>query len=134
MASSQTTTGYILHPSIRINCAFARVALRELSKETPDQRIIQFKQLFCEYPGFHLPDSYFTKCSGKKHPSQFEKDQARINKAFSSKWHPAAARLQYERQFSITKWKGLSSDLKHKHCLSVKLALYNSHSTKSFFR
>ena len=76
MASSQTRAGCILSPSISLNCAFARVAFRELSKETYDQRIIQFKELFCDYPGFCLPDSYFTD-SGKKKPSQFERDFAK---------------------------------------------------------
>ena len=88
MASSQASTGCILHPAIMINCAFARVAFRELSHETPDERTTHFKELFCQYPGFHLPDSYFTQCNGKKNPSQFEKDLTRINKAFSSKWNP----------------------------------------------
>ena len=82
MASSQSTAGCILNPLIVIKCAFARVALRELSKETTDQCTIQFKELFCDYPGFQLPDSYFTKCYGKKKPSQFERDLAKINKAF----------------------------------------------------
>lgn len=122
--------GCILSPSISLNCAFARVAFRELSKETYDQRTIQFKELFCDYPGFCLPDSYFTDC-GKKKPSQFERDFAKINKAFWSKWHPPAARLQYERQFSTAKWKSLSN--RNTLSVSVKLAMFSSYSTKSFF-
>ena len=117
MASSKASTGCILHPAIMINCAFARVAFRELSQE-PEQRATHFKELFCEYPGFQLPDSYFTECNGKRNPTQFDKDLARVNKAFSSKWHPPAARLQYERQFATSKWKSLSSDQKQKHSLS----------------
>ena len=117
-SSSSQTRGCVLHTSIKINCAFSRVAFRELSKENPNQRVTQFKQLFCEYPGFHLSDSYFMESNGKKNPSQFERDCSRINDAFSSKWHPPAARLQYECQFSTTKWKGLSSDQKQKHSLS----------------
>ena len=109
MASSQATTGCILHPAITINCAFARVAFRELSHVTPEERATHFKENFCQYPGFHLPDSYFTQHNGKKNPSQFEKDLTRINKAFSSKWNPPAARLQYECQFAVRKWKALSS-------------------------
>ena len=109
MASSKASTGCVLHPAIQINCAFVRVAFRELSHEEPELRATRFKELFCEYPGFQLPDSYFTECNGKKNPSQFDKDLARINKAFCSKWHPAA-RLQYECQFATSKWKNLSYD------------------------
>ena len=50
MASSQATTGCILHPAITINCAFARVAFRELSHETPEERATHFKENFCQYP------------------------------------------------------------------------------------
>ena len=131
MATSHTTRGCIRHPSIMVNCAYARVAFRELSKQEPDQRVTQFKQLFCEYPGFHLSDSYFQRCCGKRNPSQFERDHTQMNKAFSSKWHPSAARSQYECQFSITKWKALPSAIKQKH--SLKLALFNFYNTRSFF-
>ena len=57
----------------------------------------------------------------KKAPSQFERDSARV---FSSKWHPANGRAQYQLQFSTTKWKSLAADEKHKHSLGNCEAFY----------
>lgn len=109
--------------SLNINCACARVAFRELSTQPSEQRVSMFKTLFSEYPGFTLPDSYYTQSTNKA-PSQFERDCAHVNKAFSSKWHPATARVQYESQFSTSKWKSLSADEKNKHTLGNCEACY----------
>jgi hypothetical protein len=113
----------IKQTSLSINCAYARVAIRELSKQPSEQYVIMFKSLFSEYPGFTLPDSYFTPNTSKV-PSQFDRDCARVNKAFSSKWHPTNARVQYESQFSTTKWNSLPADEKHKHSLDNCEACY----------
>ena len=33
-----------------------------------------------------------------------------ILNAFSRKWHPTAARVEYETNFSVSRWEALSND------------------------
>ena len=75
-------SSWMLHQtSLSINCAYSRVAIRELSKQPSEQHVIVFKSLFSEYPGFMLPDSYYTQNISKA-PSQFDRDCARVKRHY----------------------------------------------------
>ena len=92
--------------SIAFNCAFARVAIRELTPAkrgckahaiNKDKRAHEFKKLF-DIPTFKLDDHYFSDHS--RHTSLFNEHCETILSGFSKPWHPVPSRMKYIQTFS----------------------------------
>ena len=122
-----------------VNCGFARVAIKELSKTgkgiqfkniDKKNRSEQFKTHF-HIPTFGLPDNYFTH---GKHDSQFNRHCDKILTGFSMRWNPPTGLKDYLERFSMQNWKKLSEEEKAQHTLSKCKACAIHHGTiQSYF-
>ncbi len=105
----------------KINCGFARVAIRQFSevgrgKKECDKSTLEqndkFKKLF--QPSFGVNDSQFEKYGHRESP--FDRNCKKTNAMFS-KWTNKEKKRQYIEYFSPKKWKSLSAATKHRHSM-----------------
>ena len=119
--------------SVAINCNFARVAIRVLTKEhgLPKQKVTsdtiskihhEFSQQFDGNEGFAID----LPSAKKRFPA--------VNKIFNRPWNDKAGRLTYETAFSPKAWKALPKVKKSQHSLGECKAcqLYHSSLTSLF--
>ena len=115
---------------LQINCGYARTAIRELTPKckhqltptTNQHRKCEFQKLFsC----FSHPYNETTQHSNGISP--FDTHCAKVLTAFSKKWNPPQARLDYEKQFSIENWKALTTEKQQEHSLSNCIACSRNH-------
>ena len=106
-----------------INCAYARTAIRELTPKVcqtrlygrdadKQKRISEFQSLFNDNG---LSESLFT--INQKGDCRFDHACDKILDNFSKKWYPNI-KDEYEKTFSIHKWKELATTEKKKHTVS----------------
>ena len=119
--------------SLKVNCGYARTAIRELTptKKGLHGRHVQnakcsedFRKLF-DIPTYQLDLSLF-ECNSL-HSSKFDRICDTILNTFSKKWHPPSARIEYQATFSTAKWNTLLDEDKSKHTLSSCKACYHEH-------
>ena len=102
----------------KINCGFARVAIRQFSEVKKEcdkstlERNDKFKKLF--QPSFGVNDSQFEKYGHRESP--FDRNCKKTNAMFS-KWTNKEKKRQYIEYFSPKKWKSLSAATKHRHSM-----------------
>ena len=95
---------------LQINCGYARTAIRELTPKckhqvtpsTNEHRKSEFQKLF---GSFSLPHNEMTENAKGLIPFDIHCDK--VLTAFSKRWNPSQARLNYEKQFSIANWRAL---------------------------
>ena len=109
-----------LHTSLDFNCGFARCAVREYTPKGSTQidqskRESDLRDLFTDCPNYGLTSSYFAPA---EHGSLFNRHCEKIIATWSKKWHPKESRNDYERNFSVSKWKALPADDKQLHTLA----------------
>lgn len=97
--------------ALAFNCGFARVAVKELTRD----RAQEFQNLF-PIASFQIPDGYFERTSSRQ--SLFTRHCNKILDAFSRRWHPAEGHKDYLTTFSLSTWRALSDVEKTKHTLS----------------
>jgi len=106
-----------------INCGYARVSIRTLTRSTCDKsderssRTRAFRKLFAVVPKYCPEQSYFQDREGRDSP--FDRNCRKIQHRFCQKWHPSAeSRCEYMATFSIENWKQLPLHLKRTHTMS----------------
>ena len=102
----------------KINCGFARVAIRTLSRTgiTKQDRQEQFQEMFKPVSGYFKGREYFDE-QDKNRETRFERGCKHIIKQFNKKWHPTGARCEYMATFSPESWKRLPQHIKQTHTL-----------------
>ena len=97
---TQMANDCVKHTVLKINCGFARTAMRELTPKRnghilidKQKRETEFQNLFGECTGYVREASYFT--DNGNNDSQFNRDCERILDFFRMKWNPNEAKLQY---------------------------------------
>jgi hypothetical protein len=100
----------------RINCGYARVAIRTLSNDNKASRQTQFQAMFKPVTGY-LPDSSYFELQDKQRESSFDRGCTHVLKQFNKKWHPNDARCDYMATFSPECWKRLPLKKKRTHTL-----------------
>ena len=107
----------------QLNCGFARVAIRELSRMRKGSsarsldrkaRAKEFEKLFSEVSTFERPADYFDECIN----SHFNKHCKYINECFSHKWPVPGSKEEYSKFFAICVWKDMELSKKNNHYLS----------------
>ena len=108
--------------ALKINCGYARAAIRELTPKTKSQsvsdsdkatRSTTFQKF---YSAFEIQPEFFV--SDGSHNTTFDKNCESILNMFRKKWHPHTRRLDYETTFSVASWKSLAEEKKREHTLS----------------
>ena len=109
--------------SLKINCGYARVAIRSLSEMEKGKhhyeinqhtRAQKFRQLFAS--SFALPNSYFEGKEGRT--ALFNRHCKQILGAFTKHWGDRDTRKSYTSTFSICNWERLAKSEKARHSLS----------------
>ena len=128
---SQMASNCVRYTTIEVNCAFARVAIRELTPKihgyqqiNTQKRALEFRELFKDCSNYGIEDSYFEQ---DRNDSMFNRDCSRILGIFKKKWNPKEARVEYEETFSSARWKALSTDKQQLHTLSKCKACLKDH-------
>lgn len=104
--------------SEKINCGYARVAIRTFSQAsiTKEKRQQQFQAMFKQVSGY-IPDSTYFDAKEKQRETKFERGCTHILKQFNKKWHPSESRCEYMAIFSPESWKRLPLHTKRMHTL-----------------
>ena len=98
---------HITPVSLRVNCGYARTAIRELTPTKTGlhgryvqsaKRSQEFRQLF-DIPTYALQSSIFE--SDSSHSSTFDKMCDTVLNMFSKKWHSSTARIEYTATFPL---------------------------------
>ena len=102
----------------RINCGYARVAIRTLSRAHNDKesRQTQFQAMFKPVSGY-IPNTTYFEPQEKQRDSKFDRGCTQVLKQFNKKWHPNGARCEYMATFSPECWKHLPLHKKLTHTL-----------------
>ena len=105
----------------RVNCGYARVAIRTLSKacndkECQQRRQTQFQDMFKQVSGY-LPDKTYFEPQEKQRDSKFDRGCMQVLKQFNKKWNPNSAHCEYMATFSPECWKHLPLHKKLIHTL-----------------
>ena len=120
----------MLKTSLQVNCGFARVGIRELSKIQQGSKRsgldfnhieAQFRMHF-DIPSFQVPENLFLPDSRKQTP--FKRRCIIINDVFSKSWSSTSHKTQYMEAFSLPKWETLPSEQKSQHTLSNCVGCY----------
>ena len=115
-----------------INCGFARCAIRELTMRNTNEvkRASEFHELFKDCPNYGIEESYFDNIG--TNDSLFNRHCSKIIDSWQKKWHPKESRLDYERTFTVSKWKELPNDKKQRHTLSCYHQCHKLHLDTQF--
>ncbi len=122
----------------KINCGFARVAIRQFSEvgrgknecdKTTLERNEKFQKLFP--PSFGVNDSQFKKYGHRESP--FDRNCKKANAIFS-KWSNKEKKRQYIEFFSPHKWTSLSAATKRHHSMEncMQCAVVNTSIQETF--
>ena len=113
----------IKHITSVINCGYARVAIRSLSKPNHGgaginkaERMEMFRRQFKSVPSYFPDPSIFESSSSSE--SAFDRGCKKILTQFSQKWHPTESRCSYTATFSVENWKQLPNKYKQTHTMS----------------
>ena len=110
-----------------VNCGFARVAMKELS-----ENVCEFKLLF-QHP-LQISDEYFDSKYGGKKSSRYIVQCNQIKAAFLKRWQPSNARDDYLAIFSLLQWDRLAQTERVKHRLEKCNACFsNFYATQESF-
>ncbi len=121
---------------LKYNCGYARTAIRELTPKCKrpgqfarqvdkEKRACEFQEIFGDI-GF--PEKLFAKGN-----DQFNAGCENILNSFSKRWK-RMARVEYEEQFSLKKWKALPIEEKKNHSISkcIECSKKYSHFQQAF--
>ena len=126
-ANSSSQPAHNTPLALTINCGYFRTAIRELipkrkglyGRDVEKSKLTQELSELFSVPGYGFETAQSNYI--------FDKKCDQILNAFSRKWHPPSARIDYETTFAISKWKALPDDRQQQHSLSNCLACYHSY-------
>ena len=118
--------------SMKINCGYARTAIRELTLASrakhgiihKPNRSSEIRKLF-DRPTHKIPSVFLNSHNTKWSP--FDKLCEFVGEMFSKKWTSLSKRVGFTSTFSIEKWRAVPECKKSKHTLSKCDACFNKY-------